>query len=238
MARRFPGPADRPWGRMRLVCALTSSPRLRSRRGRPGMERGNRRDMAGCQRRPRPQLHLVGPVAVNPGDPDLWYLSASSGPYAARRPTGPHLPARIRGWRPLGGGLPEPLPAMPYALVAADERLFAGLADGQIWQSGDRGETWSACAVTRQPAHEAPPEGPRVRLNQARNYSHTQLERCSRHRLRGLALCADFPRDRGGRRAEPPSAQSGRGRAHPGPSHTTGRAGPHPAVRVASRKRR
>ena len=32
--------------------------------------------------------------------------------------------------------------------------------------------------------------------------------------------------------------QSGRGRAHPGPSHTTGHAGPHPAVRVASRKRR
>ena len=31
---------------------------------------------------------------------------------------------------------------------------------------------------------------------------------------------------------------SGRRRAHPGASHTTGRAGPHPAVRVASRKRR
>ena len=32
--------------------------------------------------------------------------------------------------------------------------------------------------------------------------------------------------------------RSGRRRAHPGASHTTGRAGPHPAVRVASRKRR
>jgi len=32
--------------------------------------------------------------------------------------------------------------------------------------------------------------------------------------------------------------RSGRDRAHPGPSHTTGHAGPHPAVRVASRKRR
>ena len=36
---------------------------------------------------------------------------------------------------------------MPYALVAADERLFAGLADGQIWQSADRGETWRACRL-------------------------------------------------------------------------------------------
>jgi hypothetical protein len=34
---------------------------------------------------------------------------------------------------------------MPYALVAADDRVFAGLADGQIWQSNDRGDTWSAC---------------------------------------------------------------------------------------------
>ena len=31
------------------------------------------------------------------------------------------------------GGLPDPLPSMPYALVAAEGRLFAGLADGQVW---------------------------------------------------------------------------------------------------------
>jgi len=36
---------------------------------------------------------------------------------------------------------------MPYALVAADGRLFAGLADGQIWESGDRGESWRACTL-------------------------------------------------------------------------------------------
>ena len=33
---------------------------------------------------------------------------------------------------------------MPYALVAADGRLFAGLADGQIWESRDRGDSWAA----------------------------------------------------------------------------------------------
>src|SRR5215203_77612 len=33
----------------------------------------------------------------------------------------------------------EPLPAMPYALVATDGRLFAGLADGQFWESRDQG---------------------------------------------------------------------------------------------------
>jgi hypothetical protein len=36
---------------------------------------------------------------------------------------------------------------MPYALVAGDGRLFAGLADGQIWQSSDRGDSWRACKL-------------------------------------------------------------------------------------------
>ena len=68
-------------------------------------------------------------------DPDCWYLSASTGPYAAHGGRDPQ--ARIyrrrdgEPWQPLAGGLPEPLPAMPYALCATDGRLFAGLADGQ-----------------------------------------------------------------------------------------------------------
>ena len=33
---------------------------------------------------------------------------------------------------------------MPYALVAAEGRLFAGLADGRIWASDDRGDSWTA----------------------------------------------------------------------------------------------
>jgi hypothetical protein len=72
----------------------------------------------------------------------------STGPFAAHGRGDPQ--ARIyrrRGgepWRQLAGGLPEPLPAMPYALLAADGRLFAGLADGQIWESRDRGDSWAA----------------------------------------------------------------------------------------------
>jgi hypothetical protein len=87
-------------------------------------------------------------VAVDPDDPDCWYVSASTGPFAAHGGRDPQ--ARIyrrregEPWRALGGGLPEPLPAMPYALVATDGRLFAGLADGQIWESGDRGDSWTA----------------------------------------------------------------------------------------------
>jgi photosystem II stability/assembly factor-like uncharacterized protein len=89
-------------------------------------------------------------VAVEPDDPDAWYVSASTGPFAAHRGGDPE--ARIyawRGgeWRALTGGLPDPLPAMPYALVADGERLFTGLADGQLWESRDRGESWHGCAL-------------------------------------------------------------------------------------------
>jgi hypothetical protein len=94
--------------------------------------------------------HYTWALAVEPDDPDAWYVSASTGPFAAHG--GADAEARIyasRGgaWQALAGGLPEPLPAMPYALVATGMRLFAGLADGQLWESTDRGESWHACAL-------------------------------------------------------------------------------------------
>jgi photosystem II stability/assembly factor-like uncharacterized protein len=94
-------------------------------------------------------------VAVDPDDPDLWYVSASTGPFAAHGGGDPQarIFRRRRGepWRPLGGGLPEPLPAMPYALVAGDGRLFAGLGDGQIWESDDHGDSWRVCTLRGDP---------------------------------------------------------------------------------------
>jgi photosystem II stability/assembly factor-like uncharacterized protein len=92
--------------------------------------------------------HYTWSVAVDPDDPELWYVSASTGPFAAHGGRDPQ--ARIYGrrdgtWHELAGGLPEPIPAMPYALVATEGTLFAGLADGQIWESHDCGETWQAC---------------------------------------------------------------------------------------------
>jgi hypothetical protein len=99
--------------------------------------------------------HYTWSVAVDPEDPDYWYVSASTGPYAAHGGLDPQ--ARIyrrRGaepWRPLADGLPEPLPAMPYALLATDGRLFAGLADGQLWESADRGDRWSVLRLEGDP---------------------------------------------------------------------------------------
>jgi len=94
--------------------------------------------------------HYTWSVAVDPGDPELWYLSASTGPFAAHGGRDPEARIYRRAtdqWSALSDGLPDPLPAMPYALVAADGRLFAGLADGQIWESNDRGDTWRRCIL-------------------------------------------------------------------------------------------
>jgi hypothetical protein len=89
-------------------------------------------------------------VAADPHDPELWYVSASTGPYAAHGGGDPQARIYRRHdgeWHALAGGLPEPLPAMPYALATTGSRVFAGFADGQIWESGDRGDSWRACAL-------------------------------------------------------------------------------------------
>lgn len=90
--------------------------------------------------------HYTWSVAVDPEDADRWYVSASLGPRAAHGGGDPQarIFRRYDGdpWRPLTGGLPEPLPAMPYALLATDGRLFAGLANGQLWESRDHGDSW------------------------------------------------------------------------------------------------
>ena len=99
--------------------------------------------------------HYTWSVTVDPDDPDCWYVSASTGPYAAHGRRDPQ--ARIyrrrdgEAWQPLAGGLPEPLPAMPYALLATDGRLFAGLANGQLWESRDQGDSWAPLRLSGDP---------------------------------------------------------------------------------------
>ena len=117
-------------------------------------------------------------VAVDPDDPDCWYVSASTGPFAAHGRRDPQaLLYRRRGqgvWQPLGGGLPEPLPSMPYALVAAEGRLFAGLADGRIWASDDRGDSWIALRLQERHAPLTRRSGTRRRLTRTRSEAETR----------------------------------------------------------------
>jgi photosystem II stability/assembly factor-like uncharacterized protein len=90
--------------------------------------------------------HYTFAVAADLQDPDLWYVSASTDPFAAHSRGDPRAYIyRRRGdepWEPLRG-LPQPLPAMPYTLLATEAELFAGLANGEIWVSRDQGDTWA-----------------------------------------------------------------------------------------------
>jgi photosystem II stability/assembly factor-like uncharacterized protein len=90
--------------------------------------------------------HYTWAVTADPGDPDSWFVSASPGPFNAHREGRAEAYIyRWRGggpWEPLDGGLPQPLDAMPYALLARDGELYAGLSDGRIFRSSDRGDTW------------------------------------------------------------------------------------------------
>jgi hypothetical protein len=92
--------------------------------------------------------HYTWALAVDPRDPDCWFVSAAPGPFDAHRADreAQAFVYRRRAdapWEALDGGLPQPLDAMPYALLFAGDRLFAGLRDGRLYASADRGDTWT-----------------------------------------------------------------------------------------------
>jgi photosystem II stability/assembly factor-like uncharacterized protein len=102
--------------------------------------------------------HYTWALAVDPDDPDCWCVSANPSARLAHygeRSAEAYL-YRWRGggpWEPLGDGLPQPLDSFPYALAADAHSLFAGLGDGRIYRSEDRGDHWS-----QLPIHgDAPP---------------------------------------------------------------------------------
>jgi hypothetical protein len=94
-------------------------------------------------------------LAVDPLDADTWFVSASPG--AGQAHHSDHAQARIYRWRAggpwqaLSGGLPDLLESMPYALAFGGDELFAGLSDGRIWSSPDRGDTWHQLELDGSP---------------------------------------------------------------------------------------
>lgn len=87
-------------------------------------------------------------VAAHPADPGIWYVSASTGPFAAHGDGDAEAAVFRRDgdspWRRL-----DDLPgeSMPYALCTdpdLPDHLWAGLADGSIWHSPDRGDGWES----------------------------------------------------------------------------------------------
>jgi hypothetical protein len=77
-------------------------------------------------------------LAVDPADPERWFVSAATGPGTA------HAGARARGrlYRRDGDRWEElalPSDAMPYALAAADRALLVGMSDGRILRGDGAG---------------------------------------------------------------------------------------------------
>jgi hypothetical protein len=95
--------------------------------------------------------------AADPEWPEIWYASASGMPSLLKGQFQP--PAHIDGhanaaiyrsaagdtWQKLGGGLPDPLDYMAFALLtdpAAPGHLYAGMANGEVWHTADYGDSW------------------------------------------------------------------------------------------------
>ena len=95
--------------------------------------------------------HYTWSVAPDPSDADVWYVSASTGPFAAHG--GGDRQARIyrrRGEEPWQE-VADPDGAMPYALsFAPDGRLFAALSDGRILD----GDGWRPIELRGDPLTE------------------------------------------------------------------------------------
>ncbi len=85
--------------------------------------------------------------AADPGDPQIWYVSVAPGPSKAY---GGQVEAYLYradaevGWQPIGWEA-HPMQGMPLALVTVPDapgHLYAGLHNGDIWHTGDYGDSW------------------------------------------------------------------------------------------------
>ena len=96
--------------------------------------------------------HYTWGLTVDPNDPDCWFVSANPSArlaHHAAQSAEAHI-YRWHGkgpWKPFGGGLPQSLDSFPYALAMNSDSLFAGLGDGRIYQSDNRGEHWKSLDV-------------------------------------------------------------------------------------------
>jgi photosystem II stability/assembly factor-like uncharacterized protein len=88
-------------------------------------------------------------VAADAADPELWYAGAAR-IRAAHTANSRACLFRWAGtrWEKLAGGLPDELEHLPTALVSPQPGVvYAGLRDGTVWRSADRGDSWARLAV-------------------------------------------------------------------------------------------
>jgi hypothetical protein len=93
--------------------------------------------------------------AADPTRPEVWYASLSKSFSFPSFVPAAHIDGQANAhifrssggapWEKLGGGLPQPLDYMAYALLTdpdAPGHVYAGLSNGDVWFSADFGDTW------------------------------------------------------------------------------------------------
>jgi len=100
--------------------------------------------------------------AADPARPEVWYASLSPGPGKAHSASDAQAyifrSAGGAAWQKLGGGLPQPLNHMPYALLtdrSAPGHIYAGLSNGDVWHSSDHGDAWQQLPFNLKGIHRS-----------------------------------------------------------------------------------
>jgi photosystem II stability/assembly factor-like uncharacterized protein len=90
-------------------------------------------------------------LAVDPDDPETWFASVSTGPFAAH--ANGRADAYLYRWSGEGpwDAVAGPFSSMPYALRFAGGSLFAGFADGGVLVSDESGESWRTVPLSGGP---------------------------------------------------------------------------------------
>lgn len=111
--------------------------------------------------------HYGWAVAADPARPEVWYASLSH-MFSRKQPGVPaaHIDGHAEAfifrsaggapWQKLGGGLPQPLPHMAYALLtdpAAPGHVYAGLSNGDVWHSTNHGDSWAQLPFNLKSIH-------------------------------------------------------------------------------------
>lgn len=93
--------------------------------------------------------HYGWACAADPHHPEICYVSVSPSPFKAHgdRDAQAYIfrSSASGTWEKLGGGLPQPLNYMPYALLTNPSEpgcIYAGLSNGDMWCSLNHGDEW------------------------------------------------------------------------------------------------
>lgn len=104
--------------------------------------------------------HYGWACAADPRQPEICYVSASLSPRHAHGSGNAqayiYRSSPGKPWQKLGGGLPQPLRYMPYSLLTDPREpdcVYAGLSNGDVWRSSDRGDAWEQLPLNLKSIH-------------------------------------------------------------------------------------